>query len=288
MVGLWCSPCYSPPWSEAASNPQPPPPAVSFAPITSPPTYASLSPAQRAQADTIAQLPAMVRLQGQLTGAVANMRAKVNAARARGIEPPGALLNLINQAEARSNTLKSQLAAIHDRVRDAVRDAVYRGWMTNAQAIEAGVFRAPPELSGLRGGLGIAPIVIAIAAIVVVLLASPVVIVEAINRYKMGAVAAQNANVAAAAQTNAWWASLNFAGTPDNFTGPGPQVIPGGTLPSPSTVTNNPANPNQQQGGQQDLFSKIIDKIGTVGVVAVVAGAGIFILPRLLKGRSNG
>lgn len=254
---------------------------MSFAPITSPPTYASLSPAQRAQADTIAQLPAMVRLQGQLTGAVANMRAKVNAARARGIEPPGALLTLINQAEARSNALKSQLAAIHDRVRDAVRDAVYRGWMTNAQAIEAGVFRPPPELSGLRGGLGIAPIVI--AAIVVVLLVSPVAIVTAINEYRQGATAAQNANVAAAARLQAWWSSLGYTGSPTDPTAPTPGTTTG-TLPSTANIIAN----DPRTTGPQTFAAGLTSQVGSVAKWGIVAAAVLLIGGPFLKGLTRG
>lgn len=243
----------------------PPTQPMSFAPVANPP---ALNAQQREAANVIAQLPAMVRLQGQLDGTVRNMESKINTARAAGIEPPGALVQMVADARTRAATLRANLATIHDQVRNAVREAVFRGWLTQQQAIDAGVFRAPPELAGNGwNGLGILPLIIVVAAVVVLLL--PAFVVVALNTYKANAIAAQTQAVQSAAQLQAWWTANGFSGSPTDPTAPTPGIIPGATRPTPGSITSSSPNTRTTLDRVLTAFS------GTTKTALILAAAAV-------------
>lgn len=245
-----------------------------YPPVATPPP---LTAQQQEAANVIAQLPAMVRLQGMLDGAVRNMDAKLATARAAGIEPPGALVQMVADARDRAATLRANLATIHDQVRNAVREAVFRGWLTQQQAIDAGVFRAPPELAGNGwNGLGILPLIIVVAAVVVLLL--PAAVVVALNAYKANATAAQTQAVQSAAQLQAWWTANGFAGSPSDPTAPTPGIIPGATRPTPGSITSSSPS-------TRTTLDRVLTAFGGTTKTALILAAAAVVGVAFIKNR---
>lgn len=250
------------------------------------PEYADLNEAQKTAARAIANLPAQVRLQAMLDGAVRNMDAKIAFARANGIEPPGVLVQMVADARNRATETRAKLREVQEACRNAVREGVFRGWFTYQQAVDSGIFAAPAN-----SGLGIAPLlIIAVAAAIVIVAGGGYYVIQTkLDEHRAAAVAAQNQAAASATQLQAWWTAAGFTGapatvnpdgsiSPPNAAAPTPSVIPGAN-PTPGTINSNPAGAGLPQPTPNTLSSQL----GGVVKWGLVAVAAVLVIPAAIR-----